>query len=143
EAESAATDLARNVPWHVSAVDSKQSKMSPPPPFITSTLQQSSSSQLGISPRQTMQIAQRLYEGVDMGAGEREGLITYMRTDSVTLSTKALGEAAGVIKRLYGEDYHRARQFKTKSKNAQEAHEAIRPTSLSRTPDQVSRYLGG
>src|SRR5690606_10349291 len=67
DARPAAEALARNVPWHVSAVDSKQSKMSPPPPFITSTLQQSASSQLGISPRQTMQIAQRLYEGVDMG----------------------------------------------------------------------------
>jgi DNA topoisomerase-1 len=143
EARQLASGLAANVPWRVVAVDSKQSKMSPAPPFITSTLQQSASSLLGLSPRQSMQIAQRLYEGVDMGAGEREGLITYMRTDSVTLSDKALAEAAGVVKRLFGEDYHRWRQFKTKSKNAQEAHEAIRPTSLARTPEQVARYLSG
>jgi DNA topoisomerase-1 len=80
-----------------------------------------------------MKIAQKLYEGVDLGGGEREGLITYMRTDSLTLSEKALSEAGGVIAKLFGENYHHRRQFATKSKMAQEAHEAIRPTQLSRS----------
>jgi len=88
-----------------------------------------------------MQVAQKLYEGVDLGGGEREGLITYMRTDSVTLSDEALNQAARVIKREFGDAYHRRRQFSTKSKLAQEAHEGIRPTDLSRKPESVANLL--
>lgn len=143
EAESAhlVDDLRTNVPWRVSGVDQKEAKMRPQPPFSTSTLQQAASSLLGFSPKQTMKIAQKLYEGVDLGGGEREGLITYMRTDSLILSEKALAEAGGVIEKLFGAKYHHRRQFTTKSKMAQEAHEAIRPTYLGRTPESVAGYL--
>ncbi len=141
EAEKLSRELKANVPWRVVAVEQKDSKLRPYPPFSTSTLQQAASSLLGFSPKQTMKIAQKLYEGVDLGGGEREGLITYMRTDSLTLSEKALSEAGGVIAKLFGENYHHRRQFATKSKMAQEAHEAIRPTQLSRRPDAVAHLL--
>ncbi len=129
------------VPWRVSTVDQKETRQRPQPPFITSTLQQAASSACGFSPRRTMEIAQRLYEGVDLGEGEREGLITYMRTDSVVLSERALAEAGEVISNLFGERYHTRRQYTTKSRMAQEAHEAIRPTHLARTPESLARYL--
>jgi len=143
EAEGLAAALQKAVPWRVTRVEQKAAKMKPYPPFITSTLQQAASSLLGFAPRRTMQVAQRLYEGVDLGGGEREGLITYMRTDSVTLSGKALGEAGDVVKKLFGEKYHQPRKYQTKSKSAQEAHEAIRPTHLSRTPEEAARYIDG
>jgi DNA topoisomerase-1 len=136
-----AAELKAHVPWRVTSVDQKSAKLRPYPPFSTSTLQQAASSLLGFSPKQTMKIAQKLYEGVDLGGGEREGLITYMRTDSLTLSEKALGEAGGVIAKMFGENYHQRRQYATKSKMAQEAHEAIRPTHLGRTPESVERHL--
>ena len=139
-AKLAGTALAA-VPWRVTTVDQKESRQRPQPPFITSTLQQAASSAYGFSPRRTMEIAQRLYEGVDLGEGEREGLITYMRTDSVVLSERALAEAGEVIEKLFGGRYHARRQYTTKSRMAQEAHEAIRPTHLSRTPESVARYL--
>ncbi|HJP81809.1 MAG TPA: type I DNA topoisomerase [Candidatus Saccharimonadales bacterium] len=107
----------------VSDVTKKPGTRSPSAPFTTSTLQQEASSKLGFSPRNTMQLAQRLYEA---------GLITYMRTDSVNLSTQALGAMTSFIKSEYGEQYHQFRTFKAKSANAQEAHEAIRPTDISR-----------
>lgn len=133
--------LRAETPWRVSSLEEKESALRPYPPFITSTLQQAASSLLGFSPRKTMQIAQKLYEGVDIGEGTREGIITYMRTDSVVLSEKALQDAAAFIKKHYGEDHHTRRQYTTKSKMAQEAHEAIRPTHLHHTPDSLARYL--
>lgn len=113
------------------------------PPFITSTLQQEAARKLGFGTQRTMRIAQGLYEGVDVGEGGQIGLITYMRTDSVSLSNDALGELRQVIVREYGEDKLPAapQYYKSKSKNAQEAHEAIRPTSALRTPASIAKYL--
>ncbi len=139
-AQVIAGDLAKGG-WTVEKVEQKPGTLKPQAPFITSTLQQAASSLLSYAPRRTMQIAQRLYEGVDLGNGEREGLITYMRTDSVTLSSKAIGQAGHVIESLFGKDYHQVRMYKSKTKNAQEAHEAIRPTDLSRRPEQVAGIL--
>ncbi len=142
EARRVAQALLLQVPWRVAAINQKKTRQSPYAPFITSTLQQAASSLLNLSPRRTMQIAQKLYEGVNIGGGEREGLITYMRTDSVTLSENALADAGQVIKKIYGpEYYHGPRRYVTRSKNAQEAHEAIRPTHLHRQPDMLRAYL--
>ncbi|MDE2870488.1 MAG: type I DNA topoisomerase [Gemmatimonadota bacterium] len=139
--EIAAGALAA-VPWRVDTVDRKSTRQRPAPPFTTSTLQQAASRRLRMSPRRTMSTAQRLYEGVDLGGGDREGLITYMRTDSVTLSEKAVSEAEGYIRRTFGADYHQGpRRYRTKSRMAQEAHEAIRPTRIARTPDSVAGLL--
>lgn len=130
------------LPWEVSAVEEKPATQRPYPPFTTSTLQQEANRKLGYPAKRTMRIAQRLYEGIDLGDGERVGLITYMRTDSVVLSERAMAEAQQVIKRQYGEEYARGfRPYKTKTRNAQEAHEAIRPTELGRLPQSVKRYL--
>ncbi|MGC9328636.1 MAG: type I DNA topoisomerase, partial [Candidatus Hinthialibacter sp.] len=145
DAQQLAHNLKENLPWQVSSVEQKKIRQRPAPPFITSTLQQAASSILNMPPRITMQIAQRLYEGVDLGSGDREGLITYMRTDSFTLSEKALGECGQYIKQKFGAEYHTGpRRYTAKSKNAQEAHEAIRPTHISqaRTPDSLKPYLG-
>ncbi|HEY7851856.1 MAG TPA: type I DNA topoisomerase, partial [Caulobacteraceae bacterium] len=122
----------------VAAVETKPGRRSPPPPFTTSTLQQEASRKLGFSAQRTMQAAQRLYEGVDIG-GETVGLITYMRTDGVQSAPEALSEARTVIAGLYGGDYvpETPRYYKVKAKNAQEAHEAIRPTSLERNPGRL------
>jgi DNA topoisomerase-1 len=141
DANDLAAALTGAVPWRAAQVDQKKAKMRPYPPLITSTLQQSASSLLGFAPRKTMMVAQKLYEGIDLGGGEREGLITYMRTDSVVLSGKALAQAGQVIKEKFGERYHQVRKYKTKSKSAQEAHEAIRPTELTRTPEQLTSRL--
>jgi DNA topoisomerase-1 len=113
----------------------------PSPPFITSTLQQAASSELGFSPRRTMQIAQQLYEGVEV-AGKRLGLITYMRTDSVRVADSAIKAARTFIRRAFGAELlsPRPRRFKNR-RRAQDAHEAIRPTQVELTPDQVARYL--
>jgi len=143
DAESLQAALKQNLPWRIATVDQKEGRLRPSPPFSTSTLQQAASSLLGFSPKYTMQLAQKLYEGVDLGGGDREGLITYMRTDSFTLSEKALAEAGGVIRDLYGPKYHERRQYATKSKMAQEAHEAIRPTQLHRTPEAAEKILHG
>ncbi len=133
---------AESLPWIVSTVDRKSTQQSPSPPFITSTLQQQASSRLGFSPSRTMSLAQKLYEGLELDGGESAGLITYMRTDSVTLSQQAVHEAEGVIREEFGDAYTDGPRFyKTKSKGAQEAHEAIRPTSLSRTPDSLAGRL--
>jgi DNA topoisomerase I len=120
----------------VAAVSSKRQKRSPAPPFTTSTLQQEASRKLGFSPKRTMSIAQRLYEGVDTPDGH-VGLITYMRTDSVAMAGVAMGEARDVIRDRFGEPYTmpKGRVYKTKTKGAQEAHESIRPTSFRRGPD--------
>jgi DNA topoisomerase-1 len=122
----------------ISAVEKKPARRNPPPPFTTSTLQQEASRKLGFSAQRTMQAAQRLYEGVDIG-GETVGLITYMRTDGVQSAPEALTEARRVIADLYGKEFvpESARIYKTKAKNAQEAHEAIRPTSLERNPGRL------
>jgi DNA topoisomerase-1 len=142
QAQQLAKDLQDNTPWKVVAVDQKQTRLRPAPPLITSSLQQAASSLLGISPSQTMRIAQRLYEGVDFGGDDREGLITYMRTDSLTLSDRAMAEAGEVITAQFGKRYYEGpRAYKSKSKAAQEAHEAIRPTHLSRTPEKVAPYV--
>jgi DNA topoisomerase-1 len=124
--------------FKVSAVEKKPARRSPAPPFTTSTLQQEAARKLGFSAQRTMQAAQRLYEGVDVG-GETVGLITYMRTDGVQVAQEAIDEARRVIHGRYGADYvpEQPRYYKTKAKNAQEAHEAIRPTSLSRNPGSL------
>jgi len=128
--------------FKVSDVQKKQSKQQPSPPFITTTLQMDASRKLGFTARKTMQVAQKLYEGIEVD-GEPVGLISYMRTDSVSLSEDAISEMRGFIDRKYGDAFLPAqpRRFKTKSKNAQEAHEAIRPTSIERTPDALRHVL--
>src|SRR6476646_1396689 len=128
----------------VSSIESKSQRRHPAPPFTTSTLQQEASPKLGFSPRHTMQLAQRLYEGVDMG-GESEGLITYMRTDGVQIAPEAIAAARRTVEQLYGRNYVPAspRQYETKAKNAQEAHEAIRPTDFGKPPEKVARFLDG
>ncbi|MFH1843944.1 MAG: type I DNA topoisomerase [bacterium] len=141
-AEAHAAAALANQPWRVTCVEHKAAQQNPRPPFITSTLQQAASAKLGLSPKRTMMIAQRLYEGVDLGGGSRAGLITYMRTDSVTLSEKALAETAEFIADNYGADYTSGpRRYKTKAKTAQEAHEAIRPSNVTRTPEAMARFL--
>ncbi|MDR7135544.1 DNA topoisomerase-1 [Lysobacter niastensis] len=129
---------------HVTDVVSKERKRRPAPPFTTSTLQQEAARKLGFTTRKTMQVAQKLYEGVAIGGEEGTvGLISYMRTDSVSLSAEALTELRDVIARDFGTRAlpDKPNTYQTKSKNAQEAHEAVRPTSALRTPAQVSRHL--
>ena len=124
--------------FKVASVEKKPARRTPAPPFTTSTLQQEAARKLGFSAQRTMQAAQKLYEGVDIG-GETVGLITYMRTDGVQAAPEALDEARQVIGGLYGREYvpESARIYRTKAKNAQEAHEAIRPTSLARNPGSL------
>lgn len=142
-AESIVAAAPAALPWEVGTVTRKSTKQRPAPPFTTSTLQQAAAGRLRMSPRQTMRVAQRLYEGIDLGGGDREGLITYMRTDSVTLSNKALGDAGRYIKHAFGAEYHQGpRRYRTKSKIAQEAHEGIRPTEIGRAPGDLERFLG-
>lgn len=137
-----AADTRQTLPWRVAAVELKETTQRPVPPFTTSTLQQSASGKLRLSPQRVMRIAQRLYEGVALADGNQEGLITYMRTDSLTLSEKALLEAAGLIRKTFGADYTTGpRRYRTKTKGAQEAHEAIRPTSFARTPESLAPFL--
>lgn len=126
----------------VSAVEAKPARRNPQAPFTTSTLQQEASRKLGFAPAHTMRIAQRLYEGIDIG-GETTGLITYMRTDGVQIDPSAITQARKVIGDDYGNAYvpEAPRQYQTKAKNAQEAHEAIRPTDLSRRPAEMRRRL--
>ncbi|TDK33948.1 DNA topoisomerase I [Luteimonas terrae] len=128
---------------HVTDVGAKERKRRPAAPFTTSTLQQEGARKLGFTTRKTMQVAQKLYEGVAIGDEGTVGLITYMRTDSVSLSQDALGEIRDVIARDYGTSSlpDQPNVYTTKSKNAQEAHEAVRPTSALRTPAQVARFL--
>ncbi len=126
----------------VASIEKKQRKRNPAAPFTTSTLQQEASRKLGFGASRTMRVAQQLYEGIDIGQGA-EGLITYMRTDSVTLATEALDELRELITERYGKDNLPAqvRTFKTKAKNAQEAHEAVRPTSAKNLPDAIKSHL--
>jgi DNA topoisomerase-1 len=126
----------------VEQVERKQRKRNPAPPFITSTLQQEAARKLGFTAQRTMRVAQQLYEGVDIGGGA-VGLITYMRTDSVSLANEALDEIRGYVAKRYGSDHlpPQARIYKTKAKNAQEAHEAVRPTSIRRLPQELKAHL--
>ena len=126
----------------VGSVEKKRVKRNPPPPFQTSTLQQEASRKLGFGAQATMRTAQGLYEGVAIG-GETVGLITYMRTDGVQMAREAIQELRGHIKRAFGEEYLPVapREYSSRAKNAQEAHEAIRPTDVTRTPEAVAPYL--
>ena len=140
-AEHHAETLRRLSP-RVTSIATKTQKRSPAPPFTTSTLQQEASRKLGFSPKRTMSVAQRLYEGADTPDGH-VGLITYMRTDSVAMAGVAMGEARDVIRDRFGERYTmpKGRAYKTKSKGAQEAHESIRPTSFQREPESLAGSL--
>ncbi len=128
--------------YEINSVEAKAQKRNPAPPFTTSTLQQEASRKLGFSSRQTMQVAQRLYEGVDIG-GTTQGLITYMRTDGVQMAPEAITACRDMISGSFGARYlpESPRQYKAKAKNAQEAHEAIRPVEFTRDPDSVTAHL--
>lgn len=138
----AAEATVRGDSFSVTKIERKKSKRHPFPPFTTSTLQQEASRKLHMSANRTMQIAQRLYEGVDLG-GETVGLITYMRTDGVQMAAEAIASARDFIAKDYGKPYlpNAPRLYKTKAKNAQEAHECIRPTDMARRPELVARAL--
>ncbi|MDB5987511.1 MAG: topoisomerase [Nevskia sp.] len=142
EAARAAIEQAAQGRLRVAKVEKKQRRRTPGPPFTTSTLQQDANRKLGFTAQRTMRTAQQLYEGAEIG-GETVGLITYMRTDSVSLAQDALVEIREVIGQRYGAKSlpDEVRVFKAKSKNAQEAHEAIRPTAAARVPEQVAKYL--
>jgi DNA topoisomerase-1 len=129
--------------WTVGDVTRRETKQNPAPPFTTSTLQQEAERKLGFAPGRTMRVAQQLYEGISLGAEGPTGLISYMRTDSTNLSNTALAELGELVRTDYGERYalEKPRRYTRTSKNAQEAHEAIRPTSAMRRPGQVARYL--
>lgn len=132
-----------NEEYYIKDIERKTVKRNPYAPFTTSTLQQDAVRKLGFSAKKTMQIAQKLYEGISMGDGSSVGLITYMRTDSTALSKEAISESRKLIESEYGEKYlpKSERIYKTKTKNAQEAHEAIRPTSFLRKPSDIKEYL--
>lgn len=143
--QAKATQVSKRLekePYKVSRVEKKEKRRNPAPPFITSTLQQEASRYYGFSSQRTMSIAQSLYEGIDLGNDGAEGLITYMRTDSVRIEPQAIDEARHFINRIYGSEYLPAsgRQYATQ-KSAQDAHEAIRPTHVEHTPEKVARYL--
>ncbi|MCZ6589270.1 MAG: type I DNA topoisomerase [Alphaproteobacteria bacterium] len=142
QAARAAHDAIVAQQLSIASVEKKRTKRNPQPPFTTSTLQQEASRKLGFGATHTMRIAQRLYEGADIG-GETGGLITYMRTDSVTLSQQAVSACRELIDTDYGEAYlpDKPRVFRTRAKNAQEAHEAIRPTDFMRRPKELSSLL--
>ncbi|MGA3305345.1 MAG: type I DNA topoisomerase [Stellaceae bacterium] len=142
EARAAADAIQKHLEYAVAAVEKKQIRRNPPPPFTTSTIQQEASRKLGFGASRTMRTAQRLYEGVDI-QGETVGLITYMRTDGVTLSNEAITSAREMIEKQYGAPYRpdEARVYRTQAKNAQEAHEAIRPTDMHRRPEDLPRHL--
>ena len=128
--------------YRIQALDKKEISKSPLPPYITSTLQQDAAMRLGFSPKKTMFLAQRLYEGVNLGGKGSTGLITYMRTDSVNLAEGFLKQARQYLKKNFAPPYFSgSRRFQTKNKNAQEAHEAIRPTNINYTPKAVKLYL--
>ncbi|EOJ1398228.1 DNA topoisomerase, partial [Campylobacter jejuni] len=132
-------EACKNEAYNINDIESKERKIAPPPPFMTSTLQQSASNRLGFNPKKTMMIAQKLYEGVNTHQGVM-GVITYMRTDSLNLAKEAIENARKFIQANFGKDYlpSKANVYTTKAKGAQEAHEAIRPTNLSFTPEIAS-----
>src|SRR5690606_22283155 len=144
EAEAKAIKAAiENSRFRVVSVEKKATRRNPYAPFTTSTLQMDASRKLGFSAKQTMQIAQRLYEGVDVGEAAPVGLITYMRTDGVQIVPEAVQAIRREVEGDFGKRYLPPfiREYKTKAKNAQEAHEAIRPTDVTRKPSDVARYL--
>lgn len=136
-------DVLKKSSFVVADVKRGERQRKPMPPFTTSTLQQEASRRLGFSAKRTMAIAQELYEGIDLGADGSVGLITYMRTDSLNISPQAQHEARDFIRERFGKDHlpHRSPEYKTKSKGAQEAHEAIRPTSVLREPDAIRKLF--
>ncbi|MGH6995337.1 MAG: type I DNA topoisomerase, partial [Stellaceae bacterium] len=142
QARAAADAILKHIDYAVDAVEKKQIRRNPPPPFTTSTLQQEASRKLGLGASRTMRTAQRLYEGIDIG-GETVGLITYMRTDGVSLSNEAIAAAREMIAEQYGPQYRpdEARIYRNAAKNAQEAHEAIRPTDMHRRPESLPGHL--
>lgn len=126
--------------FQIESIEKKKKNKKSKPPFITSTLQQDASNKLGFTAKKTMSIAQKLYEGIDLGS-ETVGLISYMRTDSIRLSDEFVKSAFGFIKATYGEEYIGTVKHTRKKENVQDAHEAIRPTSVNRTPESVKQYL--
>lgn len=141
QADKILSDL-KDAAYEIASVDYKETKKNPLPPFTTSTLQQEANRRLGFSAKQTMMLAQQLYEGIELGTEGSVGLITYMRTDSVNLAEKFLSEAESFIKTKFGADYTAGpKRYKGKSKLAQEAHEAIRPTAAENDPEKVKEYL--
>jgi DNA topoisomerase I len=141
EAEAFTRDL-EIATFKIMSVEAKPARRNPPPPFTTSTMQQEASRKLGFAPAITMRLAQRLYEGVELD-GETTGLITYMRTDGIDMAPEAITDIRTMLGSNYGKEYVPAspREYHNKSKNAQEAHEAVRPTSASRTPAEVAKYV--
>jgi DNA topoisomerase-1 len=142
EAEEIISDLKGKL-FRVSDVQKKEVKRNPYPPFITSSLQQDASVRLRFAPKKTMMLAQKLYEGIDVGDEGLIGLITYMRTDSTRLSEDSIKEVRELISKKFGKNYvpHNARHYSRKNQNTQDAHEAIRPTSAFRTPDSIKKFL--
>ncbi|WP_341764020.1 type I DNA topoisomerase [Candidatus Tisiphia endosymbiont of Beris chalybata] len=144
-AKSSAHDLVakiKNKDFHVAVLEKKQQKRQPQPPFITSSLQQEAARKLGFTAKKTMQIAQKLYEGLDIGT-DTIGLITYMRTDGITLASEAVDQVRALIHKNFGDKYlpQSPRVYKSRAKNAQEAHEAIRPTDINLTPESLKSKL--
>src|SRR6202043_958788 len=139
---AAAERLLRHPSYTVATVERKQIRRNPFPPFTTSTLQQEASRKLGFGATRTMQVAQRLYEGIDLD-GDTVGLITYMRTDGVAIAAERMAAARGLIGSEFGPGYvpGEPRVYRSPAKNAQEAHEAIRPTDMARRPADVARHL--
>jgi len=144
KAKAAAAAVLAAAGFDVAAIERRQTRRNPFPPFTTSTLQQEASRKLGFGASRTMRLAQRLYEGIDLG-GETVGLITYMRTDGVAIAGEAIGAARNLIGGEFGDRYvpKSPRVYRSPAKNAQEAHEAIRPTDLARKPGDVARHLDG
>lgn len=142
DASAVVQELEESI-WSITSIERKRSKRTPPAPFTTSTMQQDAINKLGFSAKQTMMLAQQLYEGVELGDDESTGLITYMRTDSVTISERFIQEVRDFLTEKFGDSTvpERPRKHKTKSKRAQEAHEAIRPTSAMRTPEDIASHL--
>ncbi len=142
--EDKANDIVKaltDATYVIEKIEKKEAKRLPPPPFTTSTLQQQSNQKLGYSAKQTMRLAQQLYEGINLGSEGHVGLITYMRTDSISLSEKFRTEAKAHVLEMYGAEYFETHSYKNNSKGAQEAHEAVRPTDPNRTPESVKPYL--
>jgi DNA topoisomerase-1 len=138
---AAAAERARGADWTVADVKKSERRRSAKPPFTTSTLQQEASRKLGFSSKRTMQVAQQLYEGVDLPGEGSVGLITYMRTDSVAMSQAALDELAALVRGRYGKEYLKTTRYRTKAPSAQEAHEAVRPTDVQRAPETLEGVL--
>jgi DNA topoisomerase I len=139
---SGITAALEGLPWTITEIEKKERRRFPTPPFVTSKLQQEASRKLGFQPQRTMQIAQRLYEGVELGDEGSVGLITYMRTDSTRISNDAINDVRGFVGKQYGKSYlpDKPNVYRSK-KSAQDAHEAIRPTSMEYPPERVRRFL--